>query len=48
MLEHLEQIGKLEKEVSGANCETICSQCSQTDCFMLENTQPTYRWKLKQ
>ena len=48
MLEHLVQIGKLEKEISGQNCETVCSKCSQIDCAMLKATQPYYHWKLKQ
>ena len=48
MLEHLVQIGKLEKEISGADCETVCSQCAHTDCSLLNAAQPQYRWKLKQ
>ena len=48
MLEHLVQIGKLEKEISGADCETVCSQCTHTDCSLLNAAQPQYRWKIKQ
>jgi len=48
MLDHLVQIGKLEKEISGADCETVCSQCTNTDCNLLKAAQPQYRWKLKQ
>lgn len=48
MLEHLVQIGKLEKEISGADCETVCSQCTHTDCSLLNASKPQYRWKLKQ
>ena len=48
MLDHLVQIGKLEKEISGADCETVCSQCTHTDCSLLNAAQPQYRWKLKQ
>jgi len=48
MLDHLVQIGKLEKEISGADCETVCSQCSHTDCSLLQATKPQYHWKLKQ
>ena len=48
MLEHLVQIGKLEKEISGADCETVCSQCTHTDCSLLNAAPPRYRWKIKQ
>lgn len=48
MLDHLVQIGKLEKEISGADCETVCSQCTDSDCKLLKAAQPQYRWKLKQ
>ena len=48
MLDHLVRIGKLEKALSGPDCETICSQCSQTDCELFKASQTQYRWRLPQ
>jgi hypothetical protein len=47
MLEHLVQLGKLEKETTGVSCSQGCSQCSVPDCMLASAATAQIRWKLK-
>jgi hypothetical protein len=47
MLEHLVQLGKLEKESTSQACSIACSECSFQDCRFMNAAQSGFRWKLK-